>query len=322
MKRIAAKYRQNWAHACGLSLCLVAALVTQRLALSQEGSCDWSSARELHPGIRYVRVATNQPRKMVVHGARIDTQTPGLRLYTTPRRPEWVEGKTETDRRTTRDFLRDARAKSLPMVFAVNADAFSPWPAPYNQSTPTDLLGLAVSERVVVSRGSGTPSLIKQRAGGLRIEATGRDFDAKDVEWAVSGFALCLDRGQPLAGGDDLHPRTGLGLSEDGRWVVVAAIDGRQPSSVGATTQELGQWLRHFGASRGINMDGGGSTTFAWWNPAAKESDKCQLLNQPVGSGSRLDLLPLGSFQPTERANGNNLGVVIDAAGVSESIAK
>lgn len=293
--------------------CFLLAVACARILGAQEGTYDWSSARELYPGIRFVRVAVAEPRKMVIHGVRIDSQTPGLRLHATPRRQEWVEGKTETDRRTTRDFLRDSRAKSIPVVFAVNADAFSPWPAPYDQSTPTDLLGLAVSEGTVVSRGSGTPSLLKHRTDGLRIVATDKNFDAAGVEWAVSGFALCLDQGQPLAGGDDLHPRTGLGLSQDARWIVIVAIDGRQPASVGATTGELGRWLRHFGAFRGINMDGGGSTTLAWWNPAAEAADKCELLNQPVGSGSRLDLLPFGSFKPTERANGNNLGVVLES---------
>jgi Phosphodiester glycosidase len=177
------------------------------------------------------------------------------------------------------------------MVLAVNADAFSPWPAPFDQSTPTDLQGLAISDGTVVSRGAGTPSLLELKSGILQIAASTPDTDTKNLRLAVSGFGLCLDNGQPLVAGDDLHPRTG---------------------SHGATTQEVGKWLKHFGAHRGINMDGGGSTSLAWWDVNSSEDDKCQLLNRPVGNGAKAEELPESLFVPTERANGNNLGVVID----------
>ena len=279
---------------------------------AQDGVFDWKQGRELHAGIRYTRLEAEQPRRMVVHGVRIDAWTPGLRLHTTSRRDEWVAGKTETNRQTTRDFLRQSRARGIPTVLAINADAFAPWPAPYDQPTPTDLAGLAVAEGTVVSKGSGSPSLIQRKTGSLSIEITGPDTDTSEVELAVSGFALCLDNGQPISSGDDLHPRTGLGLSQDGRYLVAVAIDGRQPESLGATTQELGQWLKHFGAYRGINMDGGGSTTLAWWDPSSEDADKCKLLNRPVGNGVKAEQLPAELFAPTERANGNNLGVAID----------
>ena len=47
-------------------------------------------------------------------------------------------------------------------------------------------------------------------------------------------------------------------------------------------------------------MDGGGSTTMAWWNPNAMGADKSELLNFPVGTGRNLAL---------ERTVGNSLGV-------------
>jgi hypothetical protein len=278
----------------------------------QDGVYDWKLGRELYPGIRFVRIQTDRPRKLLVHGVRIDAWMPGLRLHTTPRREDWVEGKTETDRQTTRDFLRQSRSRGICCVLAVNADAFSPWPVPYNQTTPTDLAGLAVSDGLMVSRGSGSPSLLNMKAGPLRIEPTGPDANTSGMELAVSGFALCLDNGQPIPSGADLHPRTGLGLCERGRYLVAVAIDGRQPESLGTTTQELGQWLRHFGAQRGINMDGGGSTTLAWWDPAAEDADKCRLLNCPVGNGVKVERSPAPLFAATERANGNHLGVSID----------
>lgn len=287
-------------------------LCAQDVNPSIEPRYDWNHGQELQKGIHFVRVEKTEPRRMVIHAARIDTSTPGLRLHTTPRRGEWVEGKTETDRQTTREFLRQSRSQGLNMVLAVNADAFSPWPAPYNQSTPTDLAGLAISDGVLVSRGSGSPSLMRSRSGKLQIARTTSDTDISDIEFAVSGFALCLNHGRPVMGEDVLHPRTGLGVSEDSRYLLIVVIDGRQPASLGATTGELGEWLLHFGAHRGINMDGGGSASLAWWDAASEDADKCRLLNRPVGNGIKAEQLPELLFVSTERANGNNLGVTLE----------
>jgi hypothetical protein len=94
-------------------------------------------------------------------------------------------------------------------------------------------------------------------------------------------------------------------------WLV---IDGRRHASVGATGQEVGEWLLHFGAYNGLNMDGGGSSTMVLWDEKAKK-DKAILVNNPVGSG--VDWLELPglveklTYGPTERKVGNNLGVVL-----------
>ncbi len=116
------------------------------------GSYQWNDGRELATGIRFGKLEVAVPRNLAIHAVQVDTSTPGLRLHTTRRRDDWVEGKTETNRQTTRDFLRQSRAAGINMVLAVNADAFSPWPAPYNENTPSDLAGLAVSDGVIVSK--------------------------------------------------------------------------------------------------------------------------------------------------------------------------
>lgn len=247
---------------------------------------------------------------MWVHAVRIDLQTPGLRFYTTPRADEWKADERETVRQTTRDFLRDARKAGKALVLAVNADAFSPWPAPWNKPTPTNLLGLAISEGVVVSPASGTPSLMITKSGTARIAVTTAHTNIDDVQVAVSGFAFCLREGLPQPSGQDLHPRTGIGLSEDGRYLFVIVIDGRRASRQGATTHELGQWMQRCGAYDAVNMDGGGSTTLVWWNPRLAGDDKTELINEPVGNGAKYES-PLADrfYVPSERAVGNSLGV-------------
>lgn len=276
----------------------------------QTGEATREISRPLAPGIDYLRCETGDPRPMVVHIVRVDTREQGIRFRVTPRCPEWQENRTETLRQTTRRFLQAGRAAGRPVVVAVNGDAFSPWPAPFAEESPTDLLGLAVSDGVLVSPPSGTPSLICQADGSLAIRAMEPGADLGGIDQAISGFAICLAEGRPLTGGDALHPRTGIGLSDDGRWLVMVVIDGRQPASRGATTEELGAWLLRGGAMTGINLDGGGSSTLAWWDGKAPGRGRARLLNSPVGAGGDFSGLPARLFLPTERAVGNSFAVL------------
>ncbi len=60
------------------------------------------------------------------------------------------------------------------------------------------------------------------------------------------------------------HPRTAIGIKEDGRTLVVAVIDGRQNSlSIGINLPDLGQWMLDQGCVVAMNLDGGGSSTLA-----------------------------------------------------------
>lgn len=268
---------------------------------AQEGSYDWSAARELCPGVRHAHVTVTDPRPMSINCLRVDTRTPGIAFHTTPRCEDWEENVSETVRKTTRQFLREARAAGIPMVVAVNADWWTPWiPQTWNQPTTANVGGLAVSDGVMVSPGSGTPSFIVRKDGTAQIAITDADTDLGTIHTAVSGFAIVLTGGEATTAGEDLHPRTCMGVSEDGRIVYLMTVDGRQGASRGASYPELGAWMRHFGAHDGANMDGGGSTIMVWWDPERDGDDKTVLLNVPVGSG----LTP-----GTERCNGSNLGV-------------
>ena len=282
---------------------LILSLLLPCLTYGQVETHDWSGAEELYPGIKHVAVTVTSPRKMVINAMQIDTATRGLKFYTTPRCSPWEENSTETQRQRTRDFIRESQATDKKLVVAINADAWKPWiPSKWDQETKRNVLSLAVSEGTLVSAGSGTPSLIVGKDGTVSMATTSAGYNISDIQTAVSGFDFCLSEGTPLTGGDALHPRTGTGLSQNSRYLYFMTIDGRQPDSEGATTEEVGSWLKYFGAYTGINMDGGGSTTMAWWNPDNADPDKCKLLNNPRGSG-RWNILM------TERCVGNNIGV-------------
>ena len=60
------------------------------------------------------------------------------------------------------------------------------------------------------------------------------------------------------------HPRTAVGQLADGRLIFVV-VDGRQPGySIGMTTYEMALTLTRLGAVRGMQLDGGGSSTLAF----------------------------------------------------------
>ena len=64
----------------------------------------------------------------------------------------------------------------------------------------------------------------------------------------------------PIYGsGGGLNPRTAIGQREDGA-ILVLAIDGRQPHSLGATYTDIAEIMLDYGAVNAANLDGGSST--------------------------------------------------------------
>lgn len=102
----------------------------------------------------------------------------------------------------------------------------------------------------------------------------------------VQAGPLLLDEGQPQWNTEDFsssiisarHPRSVVGLTEDGRWFLLA-VDGRNGfHSVGATLSELMEILRVCGASCALNLDGGGSTALVLdgrlWNAPSEGKER------------------------------------------------
>ncbi len=90
-----------------------------------------------------------------------------------------------------------------------------------------------------------------------------------DTRFAVSGSALVLRGGKVVARPEATarHPRSAIGLSEDGRALFLVAVDGRQEHSRGVTLEELGQLMQRLGAHQALNLDGGGSTALVVKDP-------------------------------------------------------
>ncbi len=78
-------------------------------------------------------------------------------------------------------------------------------------------------------------------------------------EWIVrDGVANISPR---PASADEVHPRSGVGLTADGR-LILATVDGRETGvSEGVRLPELAELMLERGAVTAINLDGGGSST-------------------------------------------------------------
>jgi hypothetical protein len=115
---------------------------------------------------------------------------------------------------------------------------------------------------------------------------------------AISGDHPLLRNGVNFTNAtpNDLDPRTALGVSADRRYLYLLTIDGRQPGwSDGADFYATAEWLKRFGASDGINLDGGGSTTM--------------VMADCVGSPVRLNRPSYVAAYERERYVGHNFGV-------------
>ena len=274
---------------------LMATVAAPHASQAQTGTYDWTAATSLYTGIErgFVQITGTAPLK--VNCLRIDTIAPGINFLTTPRANPWVANSAETVRQTTSSFLLASQTTATKAVAAVNGDLFN-----IALSPTTTLDGFNVSGGVLVSPGAApggqehvTFSLTRSNAGS--VIATDDTTTVGDKWNAVTGIYQCLLNGVPRLSGTDPQPRTGLGVSSDTRYAYLMTIDGRSASSIGATNRQVGEWLAYFGAANGVYVDGGGSTTMAWWNPAASGTNKAQVLNTP-SDGS-------------ERAVGNNIGV-------------
>jgi len=91
------------------------------------------------------------------------------------------------------------------------------------------------------------------------------------------------------------HPRTAVGIASHGKRLLLVTVDGRQkPYSDGMTLRELADLMLALGARDAINLDGGGSTTLVYKDPATR---RLAIANRPSD--------PTG-----ERAVGNALAIV------------
>ncbi len=76
-------------------------------------------------------------------------------------------------------------------------------------------------------------------------------------------------------------PRTGVGIDATGQVLMFIVVNGNESNGQGLTLPDFADLFIAFGAENAINLDGGGSSTFAW-NPAAISNQPSQLVKTVV----------------------------------------
>jgi Phosphodiester glycosidase len=255
--------------------------------------------REVFQGVTYHRIVRYLPHAMIAHVLVIDTKnTVGLHFIVTP--PDELEGGV-LKARTTSQFLQE-----FGVQIAINGDGFFPWwsrsPLDYypHVGDPVTPNGYSASQGDVYADGlqdvGPEPTLYISRRNDLAFnDPPNRIFHA------LSGDLMLIMGGKLIPNLNDsiLHPRTGIGLNQNGRWLYLVVIDGRQPFySMGATYKQLADLLLGLGAEYAMALDGGGSSTMV----IQGENGEPEILNSPIDS----------YIPGRERPVANHFGVYID----------
>jgi exopolysaccharide biosynthesis protein len=245
--------------------------------------------RPVYVGIDQASGSIDGSDASVAYALRVDLQAPGIHFYTAPH-----QGSLNTVASTTSQFLLKYGLQA-----AINANFFAPCCNATNEQKT--VLGLAVSDGNTVSAPDGTPgqnaSLLIDQKNHASISEITDTTDISNVFNAVTGSGIIVQDGlnvggdTPFGDGADPNPRTSVGLSQNGRYLYVVVIDGRQPGySVGTTSMETAQIMIAFGAYTAINLDGGGSTDLVEDNGHGGAT----IVNKPSGGAERFDANQIG----------------------------
>jgi hypothetical protein len=244
----------------------------------------------LFEGVVYRRQARCRPRPLVIHTVAVDLAAVDF-LVT----PGDARCGRDVPARTTSAFLRE-----FGVQVAVNGSFFepfrpgTPWSYYPRAGDGVYILGLAASGGEVYSQANGHFSYLCLGEG--RAEICPGDRPVNGQQQALAGFQRLVAEGRPVRHADEsLHPRTAVGLAEEGKRLWLVVVDGRQwRYSEGVTLAELSELLLELGVEDGLNLDGGGSSTLV----VEGAKGPC-LLNAPIHT-----YIPM-----RERPVGNHLGI-------------
>jgi hypothetical protein len=282
-----------------IALAVSALLATSAFSNAQAASFSIGNYTGLFQGIDET-TATIQGGSGVSQAyiVRINLDAPGVSFTTTPGAPGNTPNAgtaNEVVTQTTSQFLASSGAQ-----VAINTNFFS-CPCVTNTSNPEYLLGLEISNgKLVSSDQSGYASLLLTQNNQAALVAGGSvGNNTSGIYNAVSGGGFVLQNGVDVVNGsiagDPLNPnpRSVAGVSQNGQFLYLMAIDGRQAGySAGVTQSEEADLMSALGAWNAINFDGGGSTALA----VQGADGNGELLNRPSAGAERYDGANLGIY--------------------------
>ncbi len=273
------------------ALCL-AALCLPLSALAGE---TWTTP---YDGIRQLVRTTNSPRTLRIYALQVDLSNPRISLRST----------ASSERKQSPGNF----AKAVGAHAAINGDFFE-WTY-YNTN------GMSAGNGASWGIADGA-SMANFAFGTGRAEiypqAEVVTFDPGWMLGVVSGFPDIVRDGQVISSYaydpghcSGLHPRSGIGLSQDKKTLFMVVVDGRSDTSKGVKCSELGQIMKDLGAWRAINLDGGGSSALV-----VKSGSSYPAINQPSDGYQRAvanHLAVIVSDKVIETTGGMKVAVIDD----------
>lgn len=207
-----------------------------------------SAYQKIYEGIWYATGTATSPRLMKAFALKVDTQNPNVHTKVSSGNGTLPY---EVTLQGTDAFLSYSGSK-----VAINTTFWNAAQSPY-----VDVYGLVISGGGVVSDGQ-TPFSGQLRFTSAMVPSLVSSTTTPTGFWdAVGGGELILQNGVITTSDPTINPYTCVGISQDGRYVIMVCIDGRQSGwSDGCNFPEMAQWLLDFGAWNGMQLDGGGST--------------------------------------------------------------
>jgi uncharacterized protein YgiM (DUF1202 family)/GH25 family lysozyme M1 (1,4-beta-N-acetylmuramidase) len=250
--------------------------------------------QKLFTGVTYTRKYRAAPTRLVSHALVVDLKAAAFEfLVTPPLRDEEPFLCT----RTTSSFL-----EKFQLHMAINADGFYFLdPATYPPDTfcgdggdPIKLIGFAASRgKKYSTKAPNRPILYISPNNAISF-----DRAPSNIFNAITGDRLLVTKGKKLTGLESASrdPRTAIGANQNGRFLVLVVVDGREFSE-GATFPELADLLIAHGAYTGMALDGGGSSAM--------------IVKGVDGKARAVNKLMEENIPGKERAVGNHLGLYL-----------
>ncbi len=170
---------------------------------------------------------------------------------------------------TTKQAQSMQTRRSTNVVGAINAGGYD-----MSNGRPT---GAFIMSGTVINEPTSTTFWI-DKEGNAHITSAqecNAALAAGNVLEAVASFGDIFEDGHARSDLDNSTraSRTAIGIKADGT-VVMMMVDGRQaPYSVGMTMAEVGATMESLGCAQAVNLDGGGSSTFATQREGESEND-------------------------------------------------
>jgi len=232
-------------------------------------------------GVETCKASTDTPRPLQIRAVRIDVREPTVDFLVTPSNGD---EPMDCGARTPSEFLAEFECQ-----VAINGSVFTP--AASQRNDPQDVRGLSLSRGRLYSKPNQYDALLIGRDRRVWIDRS--PIDAAGAYNGLSGFYALLIDGRNNGTDKNTHPRSAVGVSRDGRYLILMTIDGRQMGySEGASTAEAAEWIRKLGAYNALNLDGGGSTALVIEGPDREPVT----LNRPSGIYERRVANHLGVF--------------------------